>query len=96
MRLSDETVVRVIPSIHRAHAIQFPHLNRGEQVIHGKRIVRMTRHNPLEILNRRVVVEVVIVLESRLVQRIGGTERGRNADGVQGPLPDTPGQEPAA
>src|SRR5208337_4702978 len=63
--------------IHRAHTIEFPHLNRGEQVVHGKRIVRMTRQDPLEILDCGVVVEAVVVLESSLVQRVGWTERGR-------------------
>jgi len=66
------------PGIHRAHAIQLPHLNRGEKVIQGKRIVRMTRQNPLEILNRRVIVDVVVVLESSRVQRIGWTKRSRD------------------
>ena len=69
VRLSDEIVVRVLPGIHRAHAIQFPHLNRREQMIHRKRIVRMTRQDPLEILNRCVIVKVVVVLESGRVQR---------------------------
>ena len=47
-------------------------------MIQGKRIIRMTRQNPLEILNCRVIVKVVIVLESGRVQRIGWTKRGRN------------------
>jgi hypothetical protein len=38
----------------------------------------MTRQDPLEILNCRVIVEVVIVLESGRVQRIGWTKRGRD------------------
>src|SRR5258708_35411398 len=76
--MSDAMVVRVLPRIHRAHAIQFPNLNRGEQMIQGKRIVWMTRQDPLEILNRRVIVDVVVVLESGRVQRIGWTKRGRD------------------
>ena len=76
VREPDEVVVGVIAGVHRAHAIQLPHLNRGEQVIHGKGIVRMSRQDPLEILNRRVVVEVVVALESRLVQRVGRTKIG--------------------
>jgi hypothetical protein len=47
-------------------------------VIHGKRIVRMTCQDLLKILNRCVIIEVVVVIESRLVQCIGGTERDRN------------------
>jgi hypothetical protein len=76
VRLSDEVVVGVIASIHCAHAIQLPQLNRGEQVIHGKGIVRMSRQDPLEILNRRIVVEIVVVLESCLIQRVGRTKIG--------------------
>src|SRR3979411_2573179 len=38
----------------------------------------MPRQYLLEILNRCVVIEIVVVLESRLVQCIGGTERDRN------------------
>src|SRR5208282_2541705 len=77
MSQSDEVVVRVIARIHCAHAIEFPHLNRGEQVVHGKRVVRMTQEDALEILNRRVVVEVVIVLKGSLIQRIIGAEISR-------------------
>ena len=47
-------------------------------MIHSERIVRVTRQYLLEVLNRRIVVEVVIVFESCLVQRIGWVERGRN------------------
>ncbi len=70
VRYSNKVVVRVIASIHRSHAIQLPHLNRGEQVIHRERIIRMTTHDLLEILNRRVVIKVVVVLESGLAQGI--------------------------
>ena len=47
-------------------------------MIHGKGIVGMARQDPLEILDRGVVVEVVVVLEGGVVQRIGRTEHGRN------------------
>src|ERR1035441_7833487 len=74
MRLPDKTVVRVFSGIHRAHAIEFAHLYRREQMVHSKWIIRMTRQNAFEVLNRGVIVEVVIVLEGRLVQSVVGTK----------------------
>src|SRR5580704_2661461 len=74
VRLSDKTVVRVFTGVHGAHAIQLPYQNRGEQMVYGEGIVWMPRQDLLEIHDGRVVIEVVIVLKSRLVQRVGGTK----------------------
>src|SRR5277367_227983 len=78
MRGADEVVVRVIAGIHCAHAIQLAHLDRREQVVYGERVVGMARQDFLEILNRRIVVEVVVVVEGGLVQRVGRTVYGRS------------------
>ena len=48
MGLSDETVVGVLPGVHRSHAVEFPHLDRRKQVIHSKRVVRVMRQDLLE------------------------------------------------
>ena len=67
---SDEVVIRVVARIHRAHAVEFAHQNRGEQMVYGEGIVRMALQDLLKILHGGVVVEVVIVLEGCLVQWI--------------------------
>jgi len=62
----------------------------------------MTREDALEILNRKVVVEVVIVIDGRLIQGIRGTEldranlRGGNRLKLWAPLRGKTGREPAA
>jgi len=51
-------------------------------MIHGKGIVRMTREDALEILNRKVVVEIVIVIDGRLIQgSVGRNSIGRISGG---------------
>ena len=47
-------------------------------MIDGKRILGMACQNSLKILNRRVVIEIVVMLESDLIQRIGRPELSRN------------------
>ena len=56
-------------------------------MIHCKRIIRMPRQNFLEILNCGIVIEIVVVLESGLIQRIGRTKctRRRRVSGHRNP-----------
>ena len=75
MGIPYEAVVGVLAGVDRAHAIEFAHQDGGKKMVQSEGVVGMAGNDLLEVLNGGVVVEVVIVLEGGLVERIGGTKR---------------------
>ena len=72
MRVADKAIVRVFAGIHRAHSIKLADQDSRHQVVDGKRVVRMPAHDLVKILDRPVVVEIVVMIESLRTQRIAG------------------------
>src|SRR5580765_5036412 len=72
MRGSDETVVRIVGGIECTHPVEFAEHHGCQQMVDGKRIVRMPIEDLLELLHGPVVVHVVEAIEGTRVERIGG------------------------
>ncbi len=74
MHLPHEAVIGVLAGIHGANTIQLAHQHRREQVIDRVGIVRMPGQHLFEVLDGRVVVQIVEAPERNLVLRVGGPE----------------------
>ena len=67
---SNKAVIGIIAGIHRPGVIQVVHQDSREQVIDGKRVVRMLLDNALKLLRGAIVIHVVEVLESYIGEGI--------------------------
>jgi len=76
VRLANETVVGILTGIHRAHAVELAHQDRGQQVIGGGGIVGVTIRDLLELLDGAVKIHAVEVIEGGIDQRIPGGRTG--------------------
>ena len=77
--IAQKTVVGVGAALHRPGAIQFVKKNCRQQMIDGKRVVRMCRQGALKVARGRVIIELIVMLEAAASERVilGGQRRAR-------------------
>ena len=72
----DETVIGVFSRVQRSHAgVDFAEEDGGQEMIYRERVVRVPLQHLIELLNGRVVIEIVEMIEGGVVQRVAGPNR---------------------
>ena len=70
----DEVVIRIVPRIQGANAIEFAKQNGIQQMVHCVGIVGMALQDLPELLDRALIVHVIKILKCGGVKRIGRPE----------------------